>query len=509
MGGQKDDVSLEERLKFIDLDASALKRLSEMRDDVNEVLSPSLDQFYAVVSSVPHLASFFSGADHMAAAKNAQMQHWAKLTAGHLDEEYVRGVTAVGNAHARIGLEPNWYIGGYAVLMEQLITRLIDKRWPSRFSRGGSGELAKDIGTLVKAALLDMDYSISVYLQRLEEERQKAQAERERVQAEQSQALEELRRALEALANRDLETRMTDDLPENFKEMSYYFNDSSEALRKAIGAVRVSAEEILRAAGEISNASDELSQRSEQQAASVEESSAALTELSDSIRHTAARANSATTTANEALNVAKTSGTVVTDAVQAMGAIEKSSDDISKIIGVIDEIAFQTNLLALNAGVEAARAGEAGRGFAVVAQEVRELAQRSADAAREVKTIISTSSTQVATGVELVNRSGQSLDEIVDKVTDLTSLIREISTATSEQSGGLSEISQAVANMDSATQRNAHMAEESSSQTRRLTEEVEKMAAALRGFKTSDTISGRASADGRFGMTPSQNRLAS
>ncbi len=484
MGGNDHKVSLAERLRFINLDAAALSRLATISDDVRDILDPSLDQFYSVVSTIPHLKGFFSGPEHMEGAKNAQKLHWAKLVAGHLDDDYVNGVVKVGEAHARIGLEPNWYIGGYAVLLEQMITRLMAKRWPSRFSRGGSEALAEEIATLVKAALLDMDYSISVYLDRLEERRQKVEAERERVQQEQTQALGELKHALEALADRDLETRMPEDLPDNFKEMSEYFNSSAEALRRAVGAVRISAEQILTAAGEISKASDELSRSSEQQAAGVEQSSAALTELSESIRQTAARSASAAATASEALGVAQTSGSVVTEAVQAMGAIEKSSDDISKIIGVIDEIAFQTNLLALNAGVEAARAGEAGRGFAVVAQEVRELAQRSAAAAREIKSIISNSSAQVSTGVELVNRSGQSLEEIVEKVTALTALIQEISTATNEQSGGLGEISHAVAEMDSITQRNAHMAEESSSQTQILTGEVEKMADALRGFKT-------------------------
>jgi methyl-accepting chemotaxis protein len=184
--------------------------------------------------------------------------------------------------------------------------------------------------------------------------------------------------------------------------------------------------------------------------------------------------------------VAQSSGAVVSEAVAAMGAIERSSAEIATIISVIDEIAFQTNLLALNAGVEAARAGDAGRGFAVVAQEVRELAQRSANAAKEIKTIISQSSSQVQTGVALVNKSGESLGDIVDRVQELDRIIQGIAAASSEQSSALTEISSAISSMDTITHQNASMVDKTSHQLADLAGEVERLTIALKGFKSRD-----------------------
>lgn len=475
---------LEARLNFIGLDESARQTLRDLAPVINATMESALDTFYTKVRAVPETAAFFRNDAHINGAKKRQAEHWSIVSGGRFDERYVDGVTVIGTTHARIGLEPRWYIGGYGLLLEQMIHTVIEKRWPSRFGRGKTKKLANEVSVMVKAAILDMDYSISVYLRILEEQRQRAELARQETEEAQNDAMKALTAALEALSQGDLEKRMTEQLSDQFMAMVDDYNHAAERLRSTLGTVRHAAEKILTGTSSIAEATDDLARRTEQQAAGLEESTAALQELTNTVGSTAEGAKKASEVVGQALSEAKISGAVVTKAVTAMGAIEKSSDEISKIIGVIDEIAFQTNLLALNAGVEAARAGEAGRGFAVVAQEVRELAQRCASAAREIKGLISQSSGQVQNGVGLVNEAGTALDKIISRIVEINGIVTTIASAAANQSGGLREVSAAIVSMDQITQQNAAMVEHSSSQTTNLRSEVEKLVMALRGFRT-------------------------
>jgi methyl-accepting chemotaxis protein len=474
------------RLEFLGLDDAQKAILKSLQPMVRESIGVALDAFYKKVTATPETSRFFREETHMKAAKGLQASHWEKISSGALDEAYVASVTTIGKTHARIGLEPRWYIAGYALVLEQLIHATMSKHWPSRFGRSKSAGLASEISVIVKAALLDMDYAISVYLESLAEQREQAERARRQAEDEQEVALGELAKVLMLLSERDLESRLPGGLPENYARMADDYNSAVETLRQSISMVRLAAQQILGSSLQIKEATSSLAQRTEQQAANIEESSAALHELSESVTATARGARKAADVTREALAVAQSSGAVVSDAVGAMGAIERSSTEISKIISVIDEIAFQTNLLALNAGVEAARAGEAGRGFAVVAQEVRELAQRSANAAKEIKTIIAESSSQVQTGVSLVNKSGESLGDIIERVHELDKIIGGIAAATGEQSSGLSEVSGAIGEMDTITQQNATMVDKTSNQISELTGEVERLTIALKGFKSRD-----------------------
>jgi methyl-accepting chemotaxis protein len=239
-----------------------------------------------------------------------------------------------------------------------------------------------------------------------------------------------------------------------------------------MGEVIRASDAIQSGVGEIAAASDDLSRRTEQQAASLEETAAALDEITATVRRSAEGARSGAAAASTAKIQAAESGEVMREAVGAMGDIEQSSSQITQIIGVIDEIAFQTNLLALNAGVEAARAGDAGKGFAVVASEVRALAQRSAEAAKEIKGLIVASSGQVERGVKLVGETGQALQGIVEKVSEIDGLINEMARSAQEQAEGLSQVNTAINQMDQVTQQNAAMVEESTAAAASLSHEA-------------------------------------
>ena len=310
----------------------------------------------------------------------------------------------------------------------------------------------------------------------LEIERREAERRRDEAEATQKAVVDNLAEALQALAGGDLSRRLDRSFPPGYERLRVDFNVALEKLSGVIAASLEATGMIRGGAREITDAADDLSRRTEQQAASLEETAAALDEITSTVRQTAEGADRARAVVRRARDAAEASGDIVDRAVGAMGAIEKSSSQIGQIIGVIDEIAFQTNLLALNAGVEAARAGEAGRGFAVVAQEVRALAQRSADAAKEIKTLIASSAGEVGQGVEFVGQAGEALRAIAAEVEQIDGLVRAMAASAQEQARGLVEVNAAVTQMDQVTQQNAAMVEETTAASHALSQEATRLA---------------------------------
>ncbi|MQQ09077.1 HAMP domain-containing protein [Epibacterium sp. SM1979] len=334
-----------------------------------------------------------------------------------------------------------------------------------------------------KSELGDMSRSLSVFRDGLH--RQKELEVEQQVQSKEiSQVIDVLSSHLAKMSNGDLDIKIAESFPQQYEQLRQDFNKTLDQLQETISQVVDAAASIRSGASEISQASDDLSHRTESQAATLEETAAALDELTTSVRSAAEGARGVETTMGEARAQAETSGDVVRNAVSAMTEIEQSSSHIAQIISVIDDIAFQTNLLALNAGVEAARAGEAGRGFAVVASEVRALAQRSSDAAMEIKKLISDSSQQVERGVDLVGKAGEALEQIVDRVSHISTLISNIAEGAAEQSTGLAEINTGMTQLDQVTQQNAAMVEQATAAGHMLNTDAGKLAELVAYFNT-------------------------
>ncbi len=445
---------LNQRIEFYGL-GGVDAELARLGDAVAPHLKPALATFYEKVSANPAIAPFFSGQAHRDKAAGAQADHWRALFRGGFTEAYLGRAQTIGQVHAKIGLEPQWYIGGYGLVLDRLIHGMVASGW--RALLPWKRREARRISLLVRTALVDMDIAVSTYFTAESTEREAM--------------LDQIGTALEKLAEGDLTVRMTG-LPAKFQSAEVHFNSALERLHATISGVSNGIKSIATASSEIRAASDDLALRNEHQAASLEETAAAMNQATQSIAESANSTNEIRSTITEAHNQASEGGAVVRKAIEAMARIEQSSQQIAQIIGVIDGIAFQTNLLALNAGVEAARAGDAGKGFAVVANEVRALAQRSADAARDIKNLITTSSEQVEGGVGLVGETGALLEKIVSSVGEISALVLSVADGATLQASNFKQINSSVGEMDRMTQQNAAMVEESTAAARALADET-------------------------------------
>lgn len=477
-----------ERLAFVGIGSDESNILRQAAPVVMANMDAALNAFYRTIRATPQTRGFFDGDAAVASAGARQKQHWATILNGNYGRDYLEAVRAIGSVHARIGLEPRWYIGGYALVMERLLEGLFAAREPQKprlsfatvgtRSRSQHDNLAKEVTVLVKAAMLDMELAISVYLDNLEDRRRKAEAQ-------QIESLDQVAAALLRLAEGDLGVSVDPDISEKSERLAHGFNAAAASLRRVIASVREAAANVQAGSVEIASASENANRQCERQAAALEETVAAIRELAGAIETTADTTQGASRTISGVMETAEQGVAIAERTADAIREIDASSSKVTNIISVIDKIASQTNLLALNASVEAARAGDAGKGFAVVASEIRALAQRSADAAREIAGLIHANSNSISAGVGLVGETQAQLSSIAEAIRHAGDLVHGIAQSARTQAASIAEISAATDQIDDATQRNAAEIEENAAASRSLAAEAEALSRAIAGFRES------------------------
>lgn len=389
-----------------------------------------------------------------------------------------------------VGKERGDELGLLARSLELFKAALIDQK---RLEREAEAQRLEQIAREEAQRRAEVDAQRKAEADRIAAEEDRRRAQAEAIESERMIVTSSIGAAITKLAQKDLTYRITQDIPEAYRTLKDDFNKAIGELEAAIEGVAERADSIATGTREIASGSDQLARRTETQAAALEESAAALASITETVQNAAKGAAHARDVVTTAKNDAEKSSGVVKTTVAAMANIEKSSQQIGQIISVIDEIAFQTNLLALNAGVEAARAGDAGRGFAVVASEVRALAQRSAEAAKEIKGLITASGAQVAEGVALVDETGRSLERILTQISEINVVVGNIASGAIAQATGIEEVNQAIAQMDQNTQQNASMAEETNAAGQTLATDAGHLSDVVLQFKIGSSAAGRSS----------------
>jgi len=474
------------------------KELKETRDALDVIASMMSADFGAA-------AGFAAPFEDQYGKMSAQLQSIVATTQAETDkqakEAHDRSVLAqsVTIGVSILTLLITGAVAAFLVLnMRRAVQRIAGAT--ERLSRGDNevdlDKLARkdELGAIVSSLTVFRDNQLNLERLRKEQESERGAAEETRRAAaataeaqaqEQAHVVNSLADGLERLAAGDLTVRLQTAFPGEYEKLRGDFNGAAVKLEQALIAIASSTSAIRSGGAEIAHGADNLSQRTERQAATLEETAAALDEITATVQRSAEGAAQSREAVAAAKTEAERSGDVVSRAVASMTEIERSAREISQIIGVVDEIAFQTNLLALNAGVEAARAGDAGKGFAVVASEVRALAQRSAESAKQIKGLISTSTSQVAEGVSLVGETGQALHRIVAHVDDISKLVGEIAASAKEEATGIAEVNTAVNQMDQVTQQNAAMVEQTTAASRMLADQTEELFGLVSRFSLS------------------------
>jgi methyl-accepting chemotaxis protein len=462
------DKVMEARLRFFELDDKQRDVLRAAKPILQRSIGPALDRFYARAKVTPETVCFFRDDAHIASAHAAQIRHWMHIVDAHFDDDYYQSVRRIGEVHARIGLEPRWYIGGYALILEELI-HAVDQATPiwRRLLKFGPSR-AELTAALMKAAMIDMDLSISIYF--------------EVAAIERNNAISKIDGALARLAEGDLAQDVAG-LPTAFASLENSYNKTLANLRTTIGSVVEASATIQRESRDIATSSEDLARRMESNAAALEQTAVTMVQIEDRVKTTAADAHETLTIADEALAAMELGKAGANGAMETMHLVHENARGIDTVIEGVDKIAFQTRVLAMNAAVEAGRAGEAGRGFAVVADLVRALAMRAEDEARKAREGLSATQSDIAVAVEAVGNINGALQGVATKFERVHALIAQMSEDNAAQSNAISEINMAVNSMDTTTQQNAVMIERTSASAHTLHNDAERLASHAGRFR--------------------------
>ncbi|PHI97461.1 hypothetical protein BG621_01445 [Parasaccharibacter apium] len=474
-----DDVELQSRLNFLHLNEAECQAIRRIEPYIVKAIPHALDAFYTTVRNEPQTRVFFASDQHMQQAKQAQIGYWSNIASANFGTAFTSTVRRVGKTHARIGLEPRWYIGGYAIILSHIIngvTAQIIPTVPFLPAKLSLRDLAASFGSLFKAVFLDMDLTISIYIEETKRLNKEEMTKLDNaIEQERQFVTQSFGHIINALADKNLSLTVDGDLPTTYLPMRDDLNHAIATLCRTLNSIRETTGSIDTTADEIDSAARDLARRTEKQAVSVEKTAAAVEQITATVSSTAARVMEANRFVEECQTTTERFGTMIHRANAAMKGIERSAEAVNKITNVISNIATQTNLLALNTGVEAAHAGEAGSGFRVLAQEIRKLANQVGNASEEVKELITTSQSHVSSGSTIMKDASNAVDTIISSVANISTHLQEITKATSEQASALKDVNNAIATIDQGTRENAAMVEETSAATSNMAQRTRQL----------------------------------
>jgi methyl-accepting chemotaxis protein len=471
------------RLRFAGLEGAETALVREHRNLLLPHVKNALRDLFQRLQTYPDAARNFQSEAQIERLHDLTQSHWDVLTDARFDSLYAERVKVLADSESRIGLDPRWHIAGHAVVLEHLVSGVVEDLWPKSMFGGNRNRdaLADLVRAVIRTVMVDLEISTSLRVNELRLGHQQALSAAASTQKAETRAV--LAQFTERMRDKDFSSPTTMDLPEDCRDIAENLDSALAEISAALAASQGGAERLGVVCGRIALSAEALAGQNVRSADALAGVAAEIDDIAAKVETAAVSAIAAENASEKARAAAVASGAVVGQAMNAMADIEQSAEKIGQIIGVIDEIAFQTNLLALNAGIEAARAGESGRGFAVVAQEVRALAQRSAEAAREIKDLVTGTKAQVDSGVAMVDRTQSAIGDIAEQVTGINDAIAALARETGDAAAGVATISKSTRAISGELQRGAQAAQETLAQSDDLRAVIVALGDTIRQFR--------------------------